>query len=357
MDFENTENHPENPDMPPFQPPPVRRTPPPPPPPPAPPKSGTGTKVLLGILLALSLVANIVLIIVVVVVVSMFGTATTGFLEESIVRKGPASDKIAVINVQGVITGELANNVHRQMQAARRDKRVRGLIVRINSPGGTIAGSDRVYKEISDYRKQTGEPVIAFMQSVAASGGYYVAVACEDIMAEPTTITGSIGVISYYFVLQELLEDKLGVVPVVVKAGEKKNWPSSFNQPTEQQLEYMQQRMIDPAYERFVNIVATGRRDELTRNEVVELADGSIYAADLALEEKLIDDIGYLDDAVKAVEKLAGLADSRVVEYRRPFTFANLLTYESNAKNLLRLDKTKLLEMSTPDVMYMWAGY
>ncbi len=99
------------------------------------------------------------------------------------------------------------------------------MIIRVNSPGGTISGSDQIHNEIVKYRSETNQPVVAFMQGVAASGGYYSSVACDKIIAEPTAITGSIGVIMGYLVLQQLLEEKLGIQPIVVKAGDKKDWP------------------------------------------------------------------------------------------------------------------------------------
>lgn len=115
------------------------------------------------------------------------------------------------------------------------------------------------------------------MQGIAASGGYYTSVACDKIIAEPTTITGSIGVISLYLVVQELLEHKLGILPVVIKAGAKKDWPSYFQAPSEEQLQYLQNKLVNPAYERFVQIVAEGRNATLTESQVRQLADGSIF--------------------------------------------------------------------------------
>jgi len=143
------------------------------------------------------------------------------------------------------------------------------------------------------------------MQGVAASGGYYTSVACDKIIAEPTAITGSIGVIMGYLVVQELLEEKLGIQPVVIKEGRRKDWPSSFQPPTEEQLQYLQDKVLTPAYERFVQIVDEGR-PSLTLADVRRLADGGIYSTSEALNENLIDEIGYLDEAIKQVKSLAG---------------------------------------------------
>jgi len=319
------------------------------------PSRGTGWKIFFGIILALSVMANIALILMLIGVVAIFTTGQRGLLAEEVIRRGPASTKIAIITVEGVIYGDQAQNVYRQLKAARRDKRVKGLIVRVNSPGGTISGSDQIYKEILKYRQEEKKPAIAFMQGVAASGGYYTSVACEKIIAEPTTVTGSIGVIGLYFVVQELLEDKLGILPVVVKSGLKKDWPSSFQAPTEEQLQYLQDKLIKPAYERFVGIVAEGRKGTLTADEIRRLADGSIFGAQEALDEKLIDQIGYLDEAIELVKSLAGLKKAQVVEYRKPFSLVSFLSYRN--RNILNIDKATLYEFSTPQIMYLWTAY
>jgi protease-4 len=203
------------------------------------------------------------------------------------------------------------------------------------------------------YRDDTNQPAVAFMQGVAASGGYYSSVSCNEIIAEPTAITGSIGVIMEYLVLQELLEEKLGIQPVVVKAGSKKDWPSPFQTPTEEQLQYMQQRIIDPAYNRFVKVVVDGR-SKLTEEDVRRLADGSIYWADKALEEKLIDGVGYLKDAIAEAKSLAGVKKAQVVEYQKPFLIAELLGAKTNVS--LKIDRRTLYEVAVPQALYLWTG-
>jgi protease-4 len=261
-----------------------------------------------------------------------------------------------MVNVQGIIHGELAGDVYRQLKAARQDRRVKGLIVRVNSPGGTISASDQIYKQIQKFRDEEKKPVVAFMQGVAASGGYYASVACEKIVAEPTTITGSIGVISWYLVVQELLEDKLGVVPVTVKSGRKKDWPSSFRTPTDEELQYMRDKLISPALDRFVEVVAEGREGSLTRAEVEKIAEeAGIYGAKEALEEKLIDQVGYLDEAIKLAKSLAGIGDAQVVQYRKPFSLGDFLSYRK--ASFPKLDRTTLYELGTPQLLYLWSAY
>ena len=318
-------------------------------------RKGTGWRIFFGIVLAFSVMANIALLLMLIGVVAVFTTGQRSILTEEVVREGPARNKIAIVTVQGVINSQLANDVYMQLKIAERDNRVKGLIVRVNSPGGTISGSDRIYKQIGKFRSESNMPVIAFMQGVAASGGYYTSVACEKIIAEPTTITGSIGVISWYLVVQELLEEKLGVLPVTVKSGKKKDWPSSFREPTPEQIQYMQDRLVTPAYQRFVQVVVEGRKESLSEEEVRRLADGGIYGAQEALDEKLIDNIGYLDEAIDLVKSLAGIEDAQVVEYRKPFSLSDFLSYRKTS--LLKLDRTTLYDLGTPQVLYLWSVY
>ncbi len=316
-------------------------------------KKRTGWKIFLGIFTGLSVLANILLFLALIGVVAMVATGQKGLFTEEVIQDGPRMTKIAVIRLEGIIDTKEAESVYKQLKMAREDDRVKGLIIRVNSPGGAVSASDRIYNEIRQFRKETDKPVVAFMQGIAASGGYYTSVACDKIVAEPTTITGSIGVIMGYFVIQELLEEKLGIQPVIAKSGRKKDWPSSFQAPTEEQKQYLKDKLITPAYERFVSIIAEGR-PSLTLAEVRGLADGSIYGAEEALDEKLIDEIGYLDRAIEEVMAIAELEDAQVVEYQKVFSFSDFLS--SQKMNFTKLNKTTLYELSTPELMYLWTN-
>ncbi len=309
-------------------------------------------RIFWGVLFGLSLLANIGLFLMLMGMVAVLATGHARLYEEAIVREGPRDNKIVVVNITGMIHTEQAENVYRQLKTAREDRSVKGIIVRVNSPGGTVSGSDRIYMEIQRYRREVGKPVVAFMQGVAASGGYYASVACQQIVAEPTTITGSIGVIMSHFVFEDLLENKLGIKPVFLTAGDKKDWPSSFRAPEQEELDYIRERLLTPAYSRFVDVVKEGRKDTLSSAEVDALADGSIFAAPKALEEKLIDKIGYLDDAIAAVASLAGIDKAHVVEYRRPFSWMSFLGARS--ANVFKIDRMKLYELATPEILYLW---
>lgn len=314
----------------------------------------SGWKIFWGIVLALSILANIALFLMLIGLFTVFAAGQRDVLDEAVIREGPRSAKIVVITLEGIIHSEQAKDIYEQLKTARQSRHVKGLIVRINSPGGTISGSDQIYNEIRRYRDEEKKPVVAFMQGVAASGGYYTSVACDKIIAEPTTITGSIGVIFGHFILQELLEQKLGIQPVIITSGPKKDWPSSFEPMTEEQRKYIEAKLISPAYERFVGVVADGR-PMLSLDDVKRLADGSIYSAKEACDVQLVDEIGYLDEAIELVKSLAKIEKARVVEYRRPLSLANFLSARSH--NILSLDRDKLYELSTPQILYLWSAY
>jgi protease-4 len=318
-----------------------------------PPKKKSFWKIVWGIFTGLSVLGNFFLVILLIFVGAMFffGSGSREF-NEDVIRSGPYDSKIAVINLDGIIEGPAAQDIYTEFKRARNDDYVRGVILRVNSPGGLVSASDEIYNEIITFRKQTGKPVVAFMQGTAASGAYYSAVACDTIIAEPTVITGSIGVIMEYFVLQELLEGKLGIQPVVIKSGQRKDWPSMFSKPDDEQIKYLQDKLIAPTFERFVKIVADSRK-VLTREEVNSLADGSIYGADEALKVKLIDNIGYIDDAIAETMKLAKIQRAKVVQYQRPFTLASLLGLKNDA--VPKLDADLLHKLNTPRLMYLWS--
>jgi protease-4 len=361
MDFERN-------DYPPFPPQegPVPPQPGPPEPPrtlppylayqPPPPPRHSGWRVIWGVLFGLSVLANVGLFLLFLAVAVVAAGRGGARHLEAVVRDGPSNNKIVLVHVGGLIDGEQAEEVHRQIRAAKQDSAVRGIILNVDSPGGTISASDQIYREIMDYRRG-GRPAVAFMQGMAASGGYYASVACDEIVAEPTAVTGSIGVLMMHFVFQDLLENKLGIQPVFLTMGDKKDWPSSFRMPKDEELAYIRRRLLEPAYKRFVDVVKEGRKDTLSADEVEKLADGSIFCADEALAVKLIDKIGYLDEAIARAKALAGVQQAQVVEYRRPLSLLGMLSARAKSPSILRLDRMKLLELGTPQVMYLWNAY
>jgi protease IV len=321
----------------------------------APPKT-SGWRIFLNILLGLSIIGNIFLFLAVLglgTVAVTSGLSGSSEFVEKVLIEGPAAKKIAVINLDGIIQDKVSEEVRLQIKTASESSHVKGVILRINSPGGMVSSSDQIHYYLTNLRKETGIPVVAFMQSVAASGGYYSAVACDHILAEPTAITGSIGVILNHLVFKDLLETKLGILPEVIKSGPKKDWPSMYTPMTDEQKQYLNDKLIIPTYKRFVDLVSEGRKAKLTPEQVRHLADGSIYTAQEALDNGLIDEIGYFQNAVDAAEKLANIKGARVVEYQRPLSWLSSL----GAASQVPVVDAKLLEkMLIPQLMYMWDG-
>jgi len=307
--------------------------------------------VVLWIMLAISIIANFFLLVILIVSAVFFAAGQKDFFTENALRKGSLGNKIAVIRLEGIINGSLSEDVREQITTAAKDKSVKAVIIRTITPGGTVAASDQIHHEITKFRAETDKPMVAFMQSIAASGGYYTSVACDKIIAEPTVITGSIGVMSNHLVIKELLEDKLGISAVVVKSGPRKNWPSMFEETTDEQKQYLMDKLIRPTYDRFVGLVNDGR-SMLTESEVKELADGSIFGAAEALDKHLIDQIGYLDEAIALAESLAGIENAQVIEYERPFSLATV--FSGRVRSELKFDTDTLRQMAVPQLFYLW---
>ncbi|MGB3193779.1 MAG: signal peptide peptidase SppA [Phycisphaerae bacterium] len=329
---------------------------------PAPRHRGGAWTVIATILLALSVVANGVLLLTVIGLAAGFSASLTGgvteeALIERVVQKGPASSKVAVLRLEGIINETAAESLAKQIERAADDPRVKAVILRINSPGGGLTASDMIYHDLTTYLAATDKPIIAAMDSVAASGGYYVACAADRIIAQPTTITGSIGVIAQLFFLQGLMQDKLGITPVTLKMGEQKDWPNMFGAAglSEEQREYLMKSLLEPGYERFVNVVAEGRA--MDRNDVLRLATGRIFLAPEALQAGLVDEVDYFDRVVEAAMEAAGIDEARVIEYVEPFSLGSLLSLCAKAGRALDLAPEKLASLASPKVMYLWTGF
>jgi protease-4 len=245
-------------------------------------------------------------------------------LQEVVLVRSPAKEKILVVDVEGLISGLGRNNpfnrdgdvisgVYSRLQKAAEDDLVKGIILKIDSPGGDVTSSDILYREILRFKSKTGLPVVGLMMGVAASGGYYAASACDMVVAHASTITGSIGVISVFPSVSGLFS-KVGVDVRVIKSGAFKDAGSPFRgmSPEEQKIF---EGIINEMYESFLRVVHERRKDALSMDELRRLADGRVYTGDQALRLKLIDAVGYFDDALAATLSLAKLKDARVIAY------------------------------------------
>jgi protease-4 len=233
-----------------------------------------------------------------------------------------------LIEVAGFLSGEergnrllgdampsLVSEVKEIIRKAEQDPKIRGVIVRINSPGGTVTASDTIYHELLSYKQRTKLPMVAHMLDLGTSGAYYIAQAADRIVVQPTTVTGSIGVIMVRPSVSGLL-GKIGVEAEEITSGPHKGMGSPFR-PLAAEDRALFQSVIDDLYERFVDAVVAGR-PKLSRNQITALADGRIYTAEQAQSAGLVDSIGYLDDAIDGLQAAGGLTSSTVVTYTRP---------------------------------------
>lgn len=238
---------------------------------------------------------------------------------------GTGAGKVLVIPISGIISDfpkkdmfqtrpGMVQDVVAQLDLAAKDPKIKAVLLKINSPGGTVTASDILYHEIMAFKEKTGDKVVAMMMNVAASGGYYIALSADYIMAHPTTITGSVGVI---FMRPQVfgLMNKIGVGLAVNTSGKNKDMGSPFRPATKAEKKLFQ-HLTDSLGKRFVSLVEKRRR--LDPEQLKEVATARIFLAPDAVSCGLVDRIGYIDDAVAKAEELAGLPkQARVVVYRR----------------------------------------
>ncbi len=299
------------------------------------------------------------------------GGGGRGPLEEVTVS-GEGDDKVAVVDLTGVIIGEtrttlfglsplesMVDRVQAQLDKAAEDRRVKAVVLRINSPGGTVTGSDIIYQAVRRYKEKAKVPVVASFLDLAASGGYYVAMATDEVVAHPTGITGSIGVIVQNTNVTGLY-DKLGLASQTVKSDRYKDIGSTTRPPTPEERAIIQS-IVDGMFDRFLAVVKAGRPN-LEAERIRALADGRIYTADQALATGLVDRVGYMQDAVDAAKQRAGIEKARVVFYVRRGQTRPTHLYagadvasgaDGPAQALLRLAG----ESSGPQLLYLWAGW
>ncbi|MBI4835147.1 MAG: signal peptide peptidase SppA [Planctomycetes bacterium] len=269
-------------------------------------------------------------------------------------------EKILIIPIHGTILGEEDDaprncvtpvKIMEILNKATNDDNIKAIILSVDSPGGGVTASDRIYKCLKEFKKSHNNiPVVTLMKDTAASGGYYISMSSDYIIAHPTTITGSIGVISIFVTLEDLLQWAKTEV-IVIKSGEMKDSGSPFRMMKPQEKEFFM-NIIKEMYAGFVNIVDENRK-ELSLEKVKELADGRVYTGRQALDNKLVDAIGYQEDAVTKAESLAGITDAKVVTYKKPRgALESAFSIQSNS-DIAQL-KQILLQNTTTRFMYLW---
>lgn len=265
-------------------------------------------------------------------------------------------DKIAHIDLEGVISssidggwggagGSMVERLGKDLKRAREDDDVKAIVLRVNSPGGEVTASDVLYNHVK--KTAAKKPVVIYMDSVAASGGYYAACGGTEIMANYTTMTGSIGVI-ISTLNYETLFDKLGVDSVVFTSGKFKDTMSG-SRPMREDEQKMVQGMVDQIYERFLTVVKEART-EIPESELrANIADGRIFTGTEALSKKLIDKIGYIEDAYDRARELAKAPDAKVMKYNREVSIFDALGLMQS--RLAQGSSTKV-EISLPEQVF-----
>ena len=272
------------------------------------------------------------------------------------------TDRIAVITMRGMISSLIPGSVSDSMvddlraalQQAREDHRVKAIVLEIDSPGGEVTASDAIYSAVVKTRAR--KPVVVYMNTLAASGGYYVSCGGKFLMANETTITGSIGVIIQTLNYEQLF-NKLGLASVVFKSGKFKDMLNGARPITPEEKELVQNFIMN-TYDKFLGIVAKERNlpADLLRNTV---ADGRILSGKDALQNKLIDGLGELDDAFAKAKQLGNAPDAKVVKYGPPFSLSRFLRVfgESDSKIELQLPKQLVPQLESGRAYFLPSYY
>jgi len=275
--------------------------------------------------------------------------------------------KIVLVDVDGLLMNDRREGMFgpnenpvslfiEKLDKAAKDRNVQAVVLRINSPGGGVTASDIMYGRLQKFRKEKNVPVIAVMEDVAASGGYYIACGADTIVAHPTTITGSIGVIVQTVSFAGTME-KLGITARAVTSGTHKDMGSPLKPLDEGDREIIQ-KMVTEFYERFVDVVATGRPG-LSRDKARSLADGRVYTGEQARKLALVDELGTVDDAIALAKRKCGAKKVKVVMYGRKLGHrANAYSAAALSPqiNLVNISLPALLDMTRPRFLYLWTG-
>ena len=325
----------------------------------------------LTLFLFLALCASV--IINVFLAIAVLGRVGTGVVREEpltkfreiVVQRGGRgiSDRVAVIVMRGLISSSvpgaagdnMVDDLRMALQQARDDDRVKGVVLEVDSPGGEVTASDMIYNAVVKTRAR--KPVVVYMDSLAASGGYYVSCGGKYLMANETTITGSIGVIIQTLNYEQLF-NKVGLAAVVFKSGKFKDLLNGARPMTPEEREFVQ-NFVMKTYDKFLGIVAKERNlpaDGL-RNSI---ADGRIFSGREALENKLIDGVGQIEDAYAKAKQLGGAPEATVVKYAAPFSlfrFFRALGETNQSKLQIELPKQLLPQLESGRAYFLPSYY
>ncbi|HIC69763.1 MAG TPA: signal peptide peptidase SppA [Candidatus Latescibacteria bacterium] len=318
---------------------------------------------LVGVVLGFGLpvLAIIGLIVALVVSASQLSDPTFSTPSEVSQVSGPTSgEAVALIDITGPIVSGRADVFDAADMAASADivplirtvaerSDIKALVLRVNSPGGSVVGSDEIYHALLGVEK----PVVVVMKEVAASGAYYLSMTARHIIVNPNTLTGSIGVIGQFANARELM-DKIGLEMTTIKSGESKDIGNPFREMTAKERAIFQ-RIIDETYDRFVDIVSSGRK--MPTEQVRELADGRVYTGQQALDLGLVDALGYEEDAVEVAAELGQIeGEPRVILLKRGATLIETLLRSRghDLSVLADISQTWLRRRMTPSLEFRW---
>jgi len=315
----------------------------------------------MTLLFILSVVLNIELLI-------LMAAGGAHGMSTTVLQEGKGDQIVAVYSIEDVIDGSSADHFRDFFRTVKEDEDIKAVVLRVNSPGGGVSASDRIYRTVRGIRADLGKPVVVSMGAVAASGGYYVSAGANVIYAAPHTMTGSIGVIAAWPVFKGLM-DKHGVEFVTIRSSQARAWKAGENywETPDERVRANVRDMLDEVHSKFEDIVRTERAGKLTtRQERVTLAgadgktvtlteteplNGKVYLAEEAVELGLVDKIGYLEEAAQEAAGLASLKSPKIMEYsRKPSLWERL----GASSSLPSVDARTIDRLTTPRVMMLW---
>ncbi len=292
--------------------------------------------------------------------------SSANFTEE-VIESGNDLKKIAVLDVNGTIqdTGDATSlfssdgynhqNFMKMLNQVKEDSTIKGVIIKVNSPGGTVVESAQIHDKIKQIQAETKKPVYISMGTMAASGGYYISAPANKIFASPETLTGSLGVIMQSINYAGLAE-KYGVDFVTIKSGPYKDIMSPTREMTEDERKILQS-MIDNSYEGFVKVISEGRN--MPVEKVKEIADGRVYDGRQAKEVNLIDEFGYTEDVIKAMKKDHNLAGAKVIKYTDSLGISSMFKVSAQKMVGANVEMDSLIKLlsqpNSPRLMYLYA--
>jgi len=288
--------------------------------------------------------------------------ANTNQLTETEVMggRGLFPPKVAIVEVEGMLVNAKSSALlqptenpvslfTQELNAAAADDSVKAIVLRVNSPGGTVSSSDAMYQILKRFKEKTHKPVVASAQEVAASGAYYVSCGADKIIAQPTSIVGSIGVIFETYNLEGTMS-KLGVRPGAFKSAAHKDIGSPFRSATEEEQQIMQ-GMVDEYYARFKQVVTSNRPVPVTDETFKMITDGRVFSGQRAAELGLVDQTGLLEDAVTLAKQLANVPNAKVIAYKRPYGYGGSI-YALNETPTPQAD-SHVMQLQLPEAATM----